>query len=57
MNGRVTLRQVVERVQSDIEANGLDIVSDQISGHFASFRALELAFAFNRLRGFKATLS
>ncbi|MGW8248937.1 MAG: ABC-ATPase domain-containing protein [Acidiferrobacterales bacterium] len=54
MDGEVTLRQVVEHVQTDIEANGLDILSDRISGHFAAFRALELAFAINRLRGFKA---
>ena len=54
MDGKATLRQVVERVQSDIEGSGLDILSDRISGHFASFRALELAFAINRLRGFKA---
>ena len=54
MDGRATLRQVVEHVQSDIETNGLDILTDRISGHFASFRALELAFAINRLRGFKA---
>ena len=54
MDGKATIRQVVERVQSDIEGSGLDILSDRISGHFASFRALELAFAINRLRGFKA---
>ena len=54
MDGKAALRQVVEHVQHDIETNGLDILSDRISGHFASFRALELAFAINRLRGFKA---
>jgi len=54
MDGKATLRQVVEHVQEDIETGGLDILSDRISGHFASFRALELAFAINRLRGFQA---
>ena len=54
MDGKATLRQVVEHVQHDIETNGLDILSDRISGHFASFRAMELAFAINRLRGFNA---
>ena len=54
MDGKAALRQVVEHVQHDIETNGLDILSDRISGHFASFRAMELAFAINRLRGFKA---
>ena len=36
----------------DIEENGLDALSDKISGHYAWFRGLELAFTLNRLRGF-----
>jgi len=52
MNNKATLREVVERVVTDIEENGLDVISDKISGHFAWFRDLELAFAINRLRGF-----
>ena len=36
----------------DIDENGIDIISDKISGHFAWFRGLELAFTLNRLRGF-----
>ena len=52
MNNKISLREVVEHVVKDIEENGLDIISDRISGHFAWFRALELAFAINRLRGF-----
>ncbi len=52
MNNTTTLREVVERVVTDIEENGLDVISDKVSGHFALFRALELAFAINRLRGF-----
>lgn len=46
------LREVVQRVQKDIEENGMDVISDKVSGHFAWFRGLELAFALNRLRGF-----
>ena len=53
MGDKATLREVVERVSSDIEENGLDMVSDKISGHFARFRELELAFAINRLKGFE----
>ena len=52
MDGKATLREVVERVIADIDENGLDVISDKISGHFAWFRGLELAFAINRLRGF-----
>ena len=38
-------------VLQDIEEHGLDVISDVLSGHFAWFRGLELAFAINRLRG------
>ena len=51
MDGKATLREVVERVIADIDENDLDVISDKISGHFAWFRGLELAFAINRLRG------
>ena len=33
--------------------NGLDVLSDKASGHFAGFRGIDLAFAVNRLRGLK----
>lgn len=52
MDDTTTLRKVIERVVSDIEAEGLDIISDKMSGHFSCFRELELAFAINRLRDF-----
>lgn len=51
MGNEITLRDVIERVEEDIELNGLDVISDTLSGYFAKFRALELAFAINRLRG------
>ena len=50
MDEKSTLREVIERVEKDIELNGLDIISDKLSGHFAWFRTFELAFAINRLR-------
>ena len=53
MDKKTTLREVVQRVVEDVEEHGLDILSDRISGHFAGFRGLELAFALNRLRGFE----
>jgi hypothetical protein len=52
MDGSTPLREVVQRVAKDIDENGIDVISDRISGHFAWFRGLELAFALNRLRGF-----
>ena len=52
MDGKKTLREVTDSVLQEITDNGLDIISDRISGHFAMFRSLELAFAFNRLRCF-----
>ena len=36
----------------DIDERGLDVLSNKISGHFAWFRGLELAFTLNRLRDF-----
>lgn len=53
MDGTSSLREIVERVIRDIEENGLDILDDRISGHYAQFRSFELAFALNRLRGFE----
>jgi predicted ABC-class ATPase len=52
MDNKSTLREVVNRVIKDIDENGIDVISDKISGHFAWFRGLELAFTLNRLRGF-----
>ena len=55
MDGQNTLRKVVDHVMKDIEEHGIDIISNRISGHFAWFRGLELAFTFNRLRSFDVT--
>jgi predicted ABC-class ATPase len=46
-----SLHEVVQRVIKDIDENGIDVISNKISGYFAWFRGLELAFALNRLRG------
>ena len=50
MNNETTLLDVITRVEDDIEREGLDVISDKLSGYFAKFRAFELAFAINRLR-------
>lgn len=52
MDRKIPLREVVHRVTKDIDENGIDVISNKISGHFAWFRGLELAFTLNRLRGF-----
>ena len=53
VNGERTLREIIDLLMRDIENKGLDVLSNKISGHFAKFRSLELAFAINRLRGLK----
>ncbi|MCP2519721.1 ABC-ATPase domain-containing protein [Candidatus Aminicenantes bacterium AC-335-B20] len=53
MDGKRTLREIVERVIEDVEKNGLDILSRRITGDFAKFRKYELAFALNRLKSFE----
>ncbi len=55
MDQNLTLKEVVDRVVMDIETKGLDVLSAHISGHFAEFRAFELAFTMNRLRSFDVT--
>ena len=53
MDEKRSLHEVVQRVIKDIDENGIDVISAKISGHFAWFRGLELAFTLNRLRGFE----
>ncbi|RKY66280.1 MAG: ATPase, partial [Candidatus Latescibacterota bacterium] len=50
MDGRRTLREIVEAVLRDIEKKGLDVLSPRPVGDYAAFRGLELAAAINRLR-------
>lgn len=52
MDQKSSLREIIDQVKKDIDLHGLDVLSDQISGHFAEFRPFELAFTMNRLRGF-----
>lgn len=51
MDGTRTLQQIVMQIEQEIEAEGLDILSDRINANLAAFRAMELAFVLNRLRG------
>ena len=50
MDGKKTLRQVVNLVLKDIEDRGLDVLSPRPVADYAAFRALEFASAVNRLR-------
>ncbi len=53
MDKKSSLKEILDQVMADIDKHSLDILSGHISGHFAEFRPFELAFALNRLRGFK----
>jgi len=50
MDGRRTLREIVDMLMQDIERDGLDALSSGAVGDYARFRALEFAAAVNRLR-------
>ena len=53
MDQKSSLKEIINQIMKDIDTQTLDVLSEQISGHFAEFRPFELAFAFNRLRGIK----
>ncbi len=53
MNGVNTLGEIAARVETDINTEGLDILSPWPVGNYAGFRKLELAAALNRLRTLK----
>jgi predicted ABC-class ATPase len=53
-NGERTLSEVLSAVMADVEAEGLDCLSDRLSGEQVAFRPLELAAAINRLRTLEA---
>jgi predicted ABC-class ATPase len=50
MDGKRTLREIVEAVLADIKTKGLDALSPRPVGDYAQFRGLELGAAINRLR-------
>jgi predicted ABC-class ATPase len=53
MDGNRTLEEVVNQVITDINDNGLDILTPYVTGDIARFRGLELAAAINRMRTLK----
>jgi predicted ABC-class ATPase len=57
MDGRRTLKEVIEAVFSEIREGGLDVLHPGPIGDLAQFRALDLAAAINRLRTLRVGLS
>ena len=53
VDGRQTVRAVVDRIEKEIRERGLDALSPRPVGDHAYFRPLELAAALNRLRSLK----
>ncbi|MCT7969126.1 ABC-ATPase domain-containing protein [Laspinema sp. D1] len=50
MDGRRSLREILDRVMADIDEQGLDVLTRFPEGDLVRFRALEFAAALNRLR-------
>lgn len=50
MDGKRTLREVVDMVLRDVDERGLDVIGPFVSDSYAAFRGVDLAAAINRLR-------
>lgn len=50
MGKKIPMKQLVEKVMSDVRSEGLDILTPHIAGDNAGFRGLDLAAAINRMR-------
>ncbi|NJK48754.1 ABC-ATPase domain-containing protein [Candidatus Gracilibacteria bacterium] len=53
LDNKRTIFEIIKRVMADIQAKGLDILTEFPQGDLASFRQFELASALNRLRTLK----
>ncbi len=53
MDGKLTLRELLDQVMAEIDERGLDAVGAKKAGDLVRFRRLELAAALNRLRSFQ----
>jgi len=53
IDGKKTLKEILDLLELRLKNEGLDILSERISGNLAEFRILELAGAVNRLRSLK----
>lgn len=50
MDGKQTLKEVLEQVMADVNKKGLDVLTPYLTGDIAQFRSMELAAAINRMR-------
>ncbi len=50
MDGKLTLKEIMDKILKDVKENGLDTLNYWPVGDYAVFRGLELASAINRLR-------
>ena len=53
MNLELTIPEILNRVEKDLDQYGLDIIAEYPQGNLAQFRSQELAAALNRLRSLK----
>jgi len=50
MDGRRSVREILDAVERDIAEKGLEVIDVRPMGDYAYFRRFELAAALNRLR-------
>jgi len=55
MDDGYTLPQILDKVETAVTEEGLDILDGREPGNLAGFRRFELAAVFNRIRGLKLT--
>jgi predicted ABC-class ATPase len=54
MDGRTTMKKIIEKVMSDIRKQGIDLLDPKFTGDLSIFRGLEFAATLNRMRDFQA---
>jgi predicted ABC-class ATPase len=55
MDEATPLKDVIDRIMSDIDQAGPDVLDKKFTGDLATFRKFELAAVLNRMRDFQAT--
>jgi predicted ABC-class ATPase len=57
MDGRRTMKEILDAVMRDIDEQGLDVLDPRRMGDYARFRRFELAAALNRLRTLRVKMA
>ncbi|HEY64961.1 MAG TPA: ABC-ATPase domain-containing protein, partial [Caldilineae bacterium] len=57
MDGRRTVKEILDAVMCDIDEQGLDVLDPRRMGDYARFRRFELAAALNRLRTLRVKMA